>query len=327
MRMKTGFAFLFSAAVLAGAVLCAVVIVRRGASGSHGAPVSVPSLPATALTSVRPVAPSALHARPAASERPSAAPATKSVAAVTDAGSESLDARLAALSALGRELAVSDADALLAFLGRRDDRDALPPEKLNALKNDVANLLRAQKTFPGKLPAVLAAMWRDSTQDAVWRDYCIQHAGASWGRIADPADRENIRKLLWDAASDAALPGSGTALIALRNLVASGAEDRAKVAGRAAASAASDAAPEGVRVTALQVAAELGDPNAAVLARTFLSDRSLPVHLRMSAAAALGTAGDASDLPAMDALMRGAEPRLRAAASAAAARLRSARPR
>jgi len=93
------------------------------------------------------------------------------------------------------------------------------------------------------------------------------------------------------------------------------------VAARATATAESESAPEGVRVTSLQVAAELGASGAAALARSFLSDRSQPVHLRMSAAAALGMTGDASDLPALKALAATSDPRLRAAASSALRRL------
>lgn len=241
-----------------------------------------------------------------------------------DGRDASLEARLAALSRLGKGLPEKDVDALFAFLDRRDADDALPPEKLNALKNDAANVLRSQSVLPEVLPWRLAAMWRDPEHDDVWRDYCIQHAGAAWGRIGNLKAREEVRTVLWTAASDPSLPGSGTALIALRNLASSGAVDRAKVADRAAVSAASSDAPEGVRVTALQVAAEAGFDGTAGLARSILASRQNPVHLRMSAAAALGRVGDASDLDALDRLAAGSEPRLRAAGSAAASRIRKA---
>ena len=280
-----------------------------------------PSFPVSTNVVVRPLPPSALGARPASDRRPPAIPSSKGVAAVTDAAAGSLDARLAALAGHGKSLQEVDVDALLSFLDRRDAEDALPPEKLNALKNDVANLLRAQTRFPELLPWRLAAMWRDPLHDVVWRDYCIQHAGAAWPRIANKAARDEVRAMLWSAAADPAAPGSGTSLIALRNLAESGAEERKKVAALAAATAESGSAPEGVRVTSLQIAAELGAPGAASLARPILSDRSQPVHLRMSAAAALGMAGDASDLPALKALAATSDPRLRAAASSALRRL------
>jgi len=282
-------------------------------------------LPPSTGTVVRAQPPSALGI-PAVSARSSvsARPSLKEVAAVTDAASHSLDARLAALSFLGKAMPASDVDALLAFLDRRDSGDALPPEKLNALKNDVANLLRAQSKFPDALPWHLAAMWRDPGHDGVWRDYCLQHAGAAWDRIGDPAARREVRSVIWDAATNTAAPGSGTALIALRNLALSGNERKANAAAGAFASAASAVAPDGVRVTALQIAAELGHADAAPLARSILADRRNPVHLRMSAAAALGRTGDASDLPALRALAASSEPRLRSAASAAVARLEAA---
>lgn len=309
------------------AALLAVFLLnnRRAGEGGAGPGVSpapdTPVFPAATGTVVRALPPSALSGRPFSGGRPPAVPTSGDVAAVTDAAGTSLDARLAALSRLGKALPDADVEALLAFLDRRDAADALPPEKLNALKNDVANTLRGQSRFPAALPWRLAAMWRDPGHDGVWRDYCIQHAGAAWVQTGDPAAREEVRAVFWKAAADPAAPGSGTALIVLRNLVSSGAEDRAKVAERAAASASSGGAPEGVRVTALQIAAELGHSGTAALARPILTDRTQPVHLRMSAAAALGRTGDASDLPALRALAASSEPRLRSAASAAVARL------
>jgi len=269
--------------------------------------------------------PSALGARAATDRKPPAMPSLKDVAAATDAAVGSLDVRLAALANLGKSLSDADVEALSDFLDRKDGGDALPPEKLNALKNDVANLLRSQARFPESLAWRLAAMCRDPGHDGVWRDYCIQHAGAAWERIADPAAREEVRSVIWGAATNAAAPGSGTALIALRNLTLSGNEQKDRVAAGAIASASAPSAPEGVRVTALQIAAELGAPGTAALARSLLADRGNPVHLRMSAAAALGRAGDASDLAALDALAGSSEPRLRSAGTAAADRVRSAR--
>ncbi|NLC80904.1 MAG: HEAT repeat domain-containing protein [Lentisphaerae bacterium] len=280
-----------------------------------------PVFPVSTGVVVRPLPPSAMGARTTAGRRPPAVSASKDVAAVMDASDKSLEARLSALAGLGKALQEQDVDALISFMDRRNAEDALPPEKLNALKNDVANLLRAQLKFPDVLPWRLANMWRDTAHDEVWRDYCIQHAGAAWPRISASAARDEVRSLLWTAAADPAAPGAGTALISLRNLVSSGSEEKAKVAERASALAATAETPEGVRVTALQIAAELGAPGTAALARSLLPDRSQPVHLRMSAAAALGRAGDASDLPALEALASTSDPRLRAAASSAVRRL------
>jgi hypothetical protein len=305
--------FVFSA--VAAVLLVVVFRARRqgGGSPAAGAPPAVPAAPAlppATGTVVRALPPSALAPQSAEAGRPPLAqPSSKDVAAVIDGRDASLEARLA---------------ALFAFLDRHDSDDALPPEKLNALKNDATNVLRSQSVLPEVLPWRLAAMWRDPEHDDVWRDYCIQHAGAAWSRIGNLKARGEVRTVLWTAASAPSLPGSGTALIALRNLASSGAEDRAKVADRAAVSAASPDAPEGVRVTALQVAAEAGFDGTAGLARSILASRQNPVHLRMSAAAALGRVGDASELDALDRLAAGSEPRLRAAGSAAAARIRKA---
>jgi hypothetical protein len=316
----------------AAAALAAAVAWRLSTHAPEPAPDAgaggravVPPLPAPSGTAPRALPPSALEARDAgASRSPAPAPVPHSAAAVTDAANDSLEARLDALARLGKGASADEVGALLDFLARHDADDALPPEKLNALKNDVANALRAQSVFPAALPLRLAEMWGDPAHDDAWRDYCIQHAGAAWERIAAPAARETVRALLWSAASGPSLPGSGTALIALRNLAASGSEDRANVAARAFASAADAAASDGTRVTALQIAAELGHADTAPLARAILASRQNAVHLRMSAAAALGQTGNAADLALLDGLAESSEPRLRAAGTAAAAKLRKA---
>jgi len=313
------------AAVAITAATFLAVFSRRGGAARTGQEQAAqeaprPSFPVSTGVAVRPLPPSVPGAR-ATAVRPPAAAVSEAVAAVTDASDSSLDARLSALAGLGKSLPEGDVDALMSFMDRRNAEDALPPAKLNALKNDVANLLRSQVRFPDALPRRLAEMWSDPAHDGVWRDYCVQHAGAAWPRISAPAARDEVRSLLWTAGGDPAAPGAGTALIALRNLVSSGAEDQAKVAGQASALAASAGTPEGVRVTALQIAAELGAPGTAALARSILAGRAQPVHLRMSAAAALGRTGDASDLPALEALASASDLRLRAAAASALRRL------
>ena len=323
--MKVRYLVLLGAAVGIVALLACFGLREKapvvGDSTRFENPPQVPVFPQASGTVTRALAPSSLGARDASARLGTPAPSSEDVAAVIDAAGESLEARLAALGRLGRRLSAADVESLLGFLDRRDGEDALPPERLNALKNDVANLLRRQAVFPESLVGGLSAMWRNPGHDEVWRDYCIQHLGASWNRVVDPAVRVGLGETLWAASGDASLPGAGTALIALRNLAEAGDEERANVADRAFACAAAAESPEGVRVTALQVASGLGHADVVPFARSLLTDRRQPVHLRMSAIAALGASGDASDLPALKALAASSEPRLRAAASAAIKRL------
>ena len=242
---------------------------------------------------------------------------------VIDSTLNSKDKRLAALSKLGRSLEDKDVFALIGFLDIYNDADVLPPAKLNALKNDVVNVLRSQRKYPESLPWRLVSMYRDKKHDDVWRDYCIQHAGASLSRISNNAAREEIIRLFSEVSANPAVPGSGTALIAMRNMLKSGKADKTAVADVSMKSAASEDAPQGVRVTALQIAAELGHPEAVSVARSLVNDRSKTMHLRVSAIAALGICGDKSDLPVLEKLSSSSNYRLRLAAKAAVGKLKS----
>ena len=77
-------------------------------------------------------------------------------------------------------------------------------EMLIGQRTQLANALRGQTRFPAALPWRLAAMWRDPGHDGVWRDYCIQHAGAAWWQTGDPAARGEVRAVFWKAAADPA---------------------------------------------------------------------------------------------------------------------------
>ncbi|OGV84517.1 MAG: hypothetical protein A3K19_32770 [Lentisphaerae bacterium RIFOXYB12_FULL_65_16] len=82
---------------------------------------------------------------------------------------------------------------------------------------------------------------------------------------------------------------------------------------------------EPVRVTALQVCAGLGHQPALTLAREIVNGNN-GACLRMSAVAAIGTLGDASDLPCLEQLSQSPDVRLRNAATSARQRLRGAAP-
>lgn len=283
-------------------------------------PHAKPTFAEPSNTVVRALSPSSFNK--ATVEKPQRpASSNQDILTVIDTTNPSKENRLDALSKLGRELGENDVQTLMDFLNIYNDADVLPPEKLNVVKNDITNLLRSQRQFPESLSWRLMSMWRDPKHDVVWRDYCIQHAGASIARIEDAATRAESINFFYDVAATPDAPGSGTALIALRNLVNSGKEDKVKVAESAIIAAGSESTPQGVRVTALQIASELGHPDAAPIARTLVNDRTKTMHLRVSAIAALGRSGDSSDLPALEKLANSSNYRLRLAAAAAVKKL------
>ncbi len=290
-------------------------------AGEQPSPSARPSFAAPSNTVVRALSASSFGQ--AATEKPQRSKsASKDLQTVIDSANPSKEQRLAALSKLGRDLGDNDAQTLMDFLGIYNDADVLPPEKLNVVKNDITNLLRGQKRFPESLPWRLMAMWRDKNHDDVWRDYCIQHAGASLGRTREAAAEAEAGRFFYEVAAAPDAPGSGTALIALRNLVNAGKADKVKVAEIAIITARSEEAPQGVRVTALQIASELDHEETAPTARSLVNDRTKTMHLRVSAIAALGRSGDESDLPVLEKLAASSDYRLRLAAVAAVKKLK-----
>jgi hypothetical protein len=256
---------------------------------------------------------------------PAAPQPSRTVAVVLGAAGDPLDfkSRLRAAQALERELSHADIEALYAFMDRRPGADPLPASRATVIKNDVANAMLNQATAPREFALRLVAMFADRTHDTLWRDFCAQFMGR-WYARSGGAERARIRDALWQATTETDTQIAGTALIALRDNLGQGDIDRERLARRAYDLAADATTGEPVRVTALQVCAGLGHAPTLGLARDVVNQAANGACLRMSALAAIGTLGDASDLPRLDALARSADVRLRNAAIAARARLHEA---
>lgn len=238
---------------------------------------------------------------------------------VLDAGDRSLMRRQAAVGELEWRLTDKEFEALSAFLGRSDLEDALPPDQLNALKNEVINVLKNQpRRDPNPLIAHLMALYAAPEQDGVLRDYCIQHLGTMYPGTSS-SNREALNRLLWEAVGRKHGPTAGTALIALANNI--GADiSPASVADQAIAISGDGSYSDAARTTAIQIAARLGDTRTVSLAREIAFERGA-VPLRVSAIAAVGALGNEHDLPQLQPLADSTEIRLRTAASAAIRRI------
>jgi hypothetical protein len=252
----------------------------------------------------------------------SAAQAVESpgLATLLGAAEDSFPARVAAIRALGKSLSGDEINALYGFLNRKAGEDKAQPGELNALKNDVANALKMQKTMPADLPARLMAMFGDRSHDEVWRDYCIQHLGDVYPSIADTAVRAQVRRVLWSAADERKGSIPGTALIALSNQVGQEGFGKARIAAKALEMVREPSCGEPARITALQICANLGERAVLPDARRLAADGSTPI--RVSAIACVGTLGDASDLEWLRKDESASDIRLKTAARAAMGKLR-----
>lgn len=215
-----------------------------------------------------------------------------------------------------RVLTLAEKRALLGLLTASADELHLRPGELNSLKDSVAKVLKRQVGLSDELAAHLIVLYNDVDMDLVWRDYCIQHLADLYRH--DP-DNSDIREVLLCASRERAGTLAGTALLAMRKNVSTGFTEDV-LTQRAFAVAADATYDDMVRLTALQVCAELGDVRAVPLAREIIGSQS-SIHLRMSAIAVLGRLGQVHDCESIKPYLLSSDSRLRTAAKAAVALL------
>jgi hypothetical protein len=104
------------------------------------------------------------------------AAAVRCVAGLDSATAARYITRSRAIESLGKELSDSEIKALLAYLDSINNN--LRQERVAALKNDVMNLLRAQKSISPDLAPALIKIFNAKRQDSIILDYCVQHLGA-----------------------------------------------------------------------------------------------------------------------------------------------------
>ena len=175
-------------------------------------------------------------------------------------------------------------------------------------------------------------------QNPAWRDYCIQFLGIRYGKTGDSAERKAIWRVLNEALCDREGAIAATALLALyRNIGADPGLETETVSG-ALSLLRQDDSSAAVRMTALQVGAELcsatSRPGVSLsglhgaeriellnLARKLAKDGKTSAVLRISAIAAVGMLGNISDKPMLDEMARDNGSRLQVAAATAARKI------
>lgn len=227
--------------------------------------------------------------------------------------------RINAVKTLSRTLSTNDITALYGFLACKAGEDNTLPGELNALKNDVVNALKMQQVMPSSLAGCLMTMYGDPSHDVVWRDYCIQHLGDLYSEIKEKEVQSRALGILWAAADEKQGSIPGTALIALFGNAGAEGFGKDKIAVKALEMVRAPAYGEPARITALQIAAQLGEKLVLPDARKLAVDGSIPV--RVSAMACLGLLGDKSDLQLLKDSQASTDLRLRTASQAAIKKL------
>ena len=199
-----------------------------------------------------------------------------------------------AVNSLGSKLPPEEVKALYRFVMNKENS-----ELANALKNDCLNILRKQEEPPKDLADVLVAISRDGNSDIVIRDYSIQHLRAWYKRAEN--DRTFIREALYETLKDRNSQFSGTALLAVCDLLENYPDDfdRGRIEDAAVKLASDDGVEENSRITATQVCGKMGIQGYVSVAREGLNTGSSVVQ-KLATIATIGDLGDKSDIPVLE---------------------------
>jgi len=227
-------------------------------------------------------------------------------------------------------LTESDSDALLNFLSRPAGEFDMDSLQINAIKNNLLDVLLEMEPLREELGPRLVEMYQDPRMDSVWRNYIVQHLdryyAARWPAgqaVEDDPEYEAFAEFMWGVTYDVNGDAAGTALLALDRLSLHYPEfEAAQLAERSVAVAANPQAAGSSRISALQVAAGLGATGVVSVSRSLVTE-SPSIPLQISAIAALGQVGDKSDAATLKTMLADSEtdPRLLPALRAALAKL------
>ncbi|AHF94697.1 hypothetical protein OPIT5_23625 [Opitutaceae bacterium TAV5] len=206
------------------------------------------------------------------------------------------DERLAVVHALPAILSPDHIVALTAFVSARSGPAGLDAGEIYALKNDAINALTRQQGFVEKLVPILAGVYADRKQDAVMRDYALQHLAV----IALDGSKAYKWVQHWQAvgAADAEPELAATAMLHLvsaseKNSLS--AAQKQKLESAALRMASDKDKPDVSRITALQVCTRLKVSAARQLAFSLAQSPEAGFPLRISAIAALGDLGQGDE--------------------------------
>ena len=99
-------------------------------------------------------------------------------------GQKDYNARALALRQLTRTLNTNDVQALRLFLDlRAREQSEMNERQFNGIKNEVLDVLVRQDQMPENLGLDMVRMYRDTMNDNMWRDYCLQYMTTYWNRM------------------------------------------------------------------------------------------------------------------------------------------------
>lgn len=209
--------------------------------------------------------------------------------------------RLRLVHALPDTLSAKDRAAIVEYLkyGPNSDIEYV-------IKNDLMNKLRNQKVLPPELTGALLDLYSDREQDMVVRSYALQHLRPQYELTGEV----EIAKAFLAALDESENEIAGGALLALRYLATEYPDEFSapEVSSRAAQIAADTNCYILTRISAIQVASQLGNSEVAIVARQLAEDETTPLVLRLSAVAGLGILKSPESVPLLQTLAKREDP-------------------
>jgi len=205
---------------------------------------------------------------------------------LTSGGSVGFADRVSDIRSIQAGLTTSEIEAFTHYL-QAPVRDSERSDGENWLRNTMLDALVQQRTLVPGLAGSLVAIYQDTSQDPVMRDYAIQHMAPIYERVGSE-EQAGLRNALWQATGEADSGIAGTALLALLTISETNPTvDQGGLADTAFNLAADGNTSELTRITAVQVCARLGVQKALPDIER-LSQQSPSMPLRIAATAALG---------------------------------------
>ena len=242
-----------------------------------------------------------------------------SVLSVVLNNSLSYHQRAKQLVSITSNLQQSDVDAIHVFLELKDG-GRLKNLEFNSLKNDLVLCLMRQSRKDDKLVPHLIAMYKDTSHDLVWRNYCVQFMGRIYPD-STMQEKELLKKTLQAVLKDPISMLAITGMIAMELNKGSLKTDKEFLNSRAFELLQKDIPPYAM-VTLIQICGmnRIKPDQVRPLLYSILKN-SKETQLKVSAIAALGEYGNRKDLDIIESYRKNSDVRLRSAAMAACKKL------
>jgi len=238
------------------------------------------------------------------------------------AGDKDYQSRINAVHGLGKNLTRQEIRSLYDFLASKPGQE--PLININAIKNDALSCLLNQETLPVDLGSRILGMYRDKSNDLMWRGYCVQFFGLYYQRkwkpgsaVGNNTERADLAKAYNEALAEKDSEIAGTALLGITRLSSQYPEfDKKALSDTAFALLSDDKTSLPSRIAAMQICGTLQTAQALPAAR-MLAQTGEAIPLRLASIATLGSIGENQDISLLQGILAGSDTILGNAASEA----------